>query len=373
MTAPTDSPPFNTLAVAGIATDDGQVKRPVGGKKEQIRRLHKLARRKATSTVVAAHLWQGNFATGDPLIWAYGRTMDCAAVAEQDPGDRKIRRHYCKNRWCPTCQAIRTAKQIKQYTPILDSWEDELWFVTLTARNVTAAELETRLDEFTATFNRCRDSLRKQHGIRLEAVRVLEITHNAAKYTFHPHYHVAVRGMIAALLLRDYWLKKWGKESDPRAQDIRPYTGDPAEVFKYTTKLLSDKEPVDAKALSVIFGALRNRNAVQSFGFKAKPVQDAVEEEIDDMRTTALTEANSRVGERVTWTWVPGATDYVDLLTGDCLTGYTPSSVMQQVLDSFATAEQVTEVEEQIARARQDRDGDRRRQSRLDFLPPQSS
>jgi hypothetical protein len=36
------------------------------------------------------------------------------------------------------------------------------------------------------------------------------------------------------------------------------------------------------------------------------------------------TEAPTRKGETVQWVWMQGCTDWVDLSTGDCLSGYEP-------------------------------------------------
>jgi hypothetical protein len=51
-----------------------------------------------------------------------------------------VRGTYCGNRWCMTCARIRTGMAMERYLPTLKAWGD-VWFVTLTVRNVPAAEL----------------------------------------------------------------------------------------------------------------------------------------------------------------------------------------------------------------------------------------
>lgn len=381
--APTDTTPPATLTIANgeavaldtLALGGNCPSRPEeSGSSESdsegtkaVRRLHKVARKKYLSAATAASLWRENFGTGDPLLWAYGRSLDCADVAEQET-DGKIRRHYCKNRWCVTCNSIRTARDIKRYGPILDTWEDG-WLVTLTVRNVSAEQLRGRIEEMISLFARIRDSLRKKpYSVNLVALRHLEVTWNGKEDTYHPHFHVLVRGVGVALLVEELWLRKYGDEANRKGQDIRPYTGNPAEVFKYTTKLVQERKAIPARQLSVIFNAMRGKCVVQPFGIRGVPSLDETQPD-EDFTTEAVTNAVSRPGERVLWAWTQGAGDYVDLSTGEVLTGYEPSPSFVRLVESFSTPDQVMEAEVQVARARQQRDLERHEERKRGWHP----
>lgn len=358
--APDSGSALDTLAQLRNFTPEPPSDPPSG--KGHARALVKRARAKTLAAPTAAALCMEVIGTGSPLLWAYGRSLECASIAEQDV-DGKIRSHYCKNRWCPTCGRIRTGRLINQYGPVIDSWGEDARFVTLTARTVTGPNLSARGDDLVAMFNRCKDSMRKE-GVKLQAIRGFDVTYNPQTNRYHMHIHAVVKGESAAYMLVAYWLKKWGGEAVREAQDVRPVTeGSANELFKYSTKLIGDKKPIPPKALDVIFNALRGRRMVQPVGFvapKVDPVQDA-----EQLETIATTLAPSRVGERIVWRWVQAVSDWVDFDTGDMLSGYEPSDRYKALCDSIAAPDVVIDAEYRMHEARIQRNVERRRAVRL--------
>ncbi|HEV7594721.1 MAG TPA: protein rep, partial [Gemmatimonadaceae bacterium] len=156
--------------------------------------LLKRARAKYFSTPLAINLAK----LRSPLEKSYRNTVYCSATLSQEDG--KIVGSYCGNRWCMVCNRIRTARAIHRYMPIVESWPDK-YLVTLTLKNVPAAELPKRLDLMVKAFQATKLAMRRTDGIKLVALRKLECTHNARTDEYHPHFHVVVAGTDSARLL----------------------------------------------------------------------------------------------------------------------------------------------------------------------------
>lgn len=333
---PAGTVPFNTLAqlrnLPGKGADEPD--------SDYGKRLAKRARSKYLSTSVAASLYLAVRGTGSPLIWSYGRSFDCAGILDQRDGT--LRGKYCGCRWCITCGRIRTAKAINRYAPVVSGWSDA-HLVTLTVPNAPGPELSDLIDRMQDTFNRCKDSMRKApYREKLVGLRKLEVTYNAERDDFHPHYHVVTETRAQGEMLVRLWLKKWGGEASHKAQDVRPVNqGALMEVFKYHTKLLQDKKAIPPLKLDAIYCAIAGRRTYQPVGF-VLPKADDEEGELD---TEAVTGAAKRPAEMVKWDWVQATSDWVDLTTGEVLAEYTPSDSFGDLVEGIAPSEQVVEAE----------------------------
>ena len=58
----------------------------------------------------------------------------------------KVTTTYCKNRWCQTCNRIRTARLINGYLPQIKELFQPV-FVTVTLPTVGGKELKPRIEE----------------------------------------------------------------------------------------------------------------------------------------------------------------------------------------------------------------------------------
>ena len=132
--------------------------------------------------------------TKSELNQAYWNTWHCNEVLDQN--GKTITGRYCKNRWCNTCNRIRTAKLIKGYEKPLKELKD-MQFVTLTIPNVKASALKTSIEDMIAEFKRIQETFRKR-GTPIVGLRKLECTYNATTKTFHPHFHAGVSGKKVA-------------------------------------------------------------------------------------------------------------------------------------------------------------------------------
>ncbi|MGH7483968.1 MAG: protein rep [bacterium] len=274
-----------------------------------------------------------------PLEKSYRNTVYCAGTLEQDASG-KLRGHYCGNRWCLVCNRIRIARAINRYLPVIAAWS-EPQLVTLTLPNVKAEELAVTIRDMLRDLVAIGRAVRRTDKLTLRALRKIECTCNAERDDYHPHFHIAVEGREAAEAILRRWLELH-PDASPVAQDIRRCDANSLkELFKYFTKLLakrpspgSPRAIAPPAALDAIFSAMVGRRVYQPMGFKvaATPTQD----ENAEVGKAGDTTAPTRRGERVLWGWMQELHDWVDLVTGDVLSGYEPTEAYTQLVHSIS-------------------------------------
>lgn len=262
-----------------------------------------------------------------PLAKKYDSTLMCSSVIEQV--DNKLRSRFCNNRWCNICNRIRTAKLIKGYGPAIDSMLDPR-FVTLTVPNVTAENLRAEIRRMVSEFKKIQDLRRKNLQPLITGIRKLEVTYNPDFKNYHPHFHFIIDGEQIAKELIESWMDRHNK-ADIRAQDQRE-AKNPIELFKYFAKLTS-KSKSDTiiiragkmvrieysypKALDKIFVAIEGTRIIQPVG-KIKYIKDA--ENISELETVTVDDLDKEEA-----LWIYQENDWVNVYTGELLTGYQPS------------------------------------------------
>ena len=265
---------------------------------------------------------------------SYRRSIYCADQLEQVNG--RLKAKYCGNRWCLVCAAIRTARAWDGYQPIIETreWRNKQ-FVTLTRRNVSAAELRDEIGAMMKDLTRAKESMKKTDRCPLVALRKLECTYNAARDDFHPHFHLIVQSRQMARLLVARWLELCGERADEKAQDVRPASKSSlAELFKYFTKIVTKQKMTPTPALDTIFTAMKGRRVYQPMGF----TRDNDDDEDGEIELDEGTSAPTRRDEVITWEWIQGFSDWVDRSTGDCLTDYEPGARFRQFVDGIHSA-----------------------------------
>jgi prophage antirepressor-like protein len=249
----------------------------------------------------------------------------------------KITGKYCNNRWCSVCNRIRTAKLIQGYNVPLSELENKQ-FVTLTLPNCEGIELRKTIDFMLKTVKTIQDVIKMRHhrgkqDWQLVGIRKLECTYNYKTSTYHPHFHFLIDGEVAAKELVNEWLKRVPGTSS-KAQDIRKADkGAETELFKYFSKIVTKTEKgftTFVEPLDVIFTAMRGLRVFQPIGLKKD-----VSEDIEDI----ITEEIAGIEEKfVKWKW--SNHDWVDMSTGEVLTGYIPSDSMNRLIDNIITRPQ---------------------------------
>lgn len=252
---------------------------------------------------------------------SYQNTQNCSATLWSDPNGT-LHANYCKNRWCSTCNSIRTAILINQYAPEIKSMQDP-YFVTLTAPTVPIERLKAEIELYQKTF-RSIIHMNKHRG-KFKGLRKLECTIRPGEL-YHPHFHCVIDGRVNAQTLLYEWLKRM-PGADRKAQDIRKADErSTIELFKYFTKLFKRKkdgtyDKVDYDRLERIMSTIAGKRIFQPFGGLQKPVK-WIETDIVDTDTPAQADK--------IYEWV--GTDWVDRDTGELLTGYTPSPGLVEIL-----------------------------------------
>lgn len=304
--------------------------------------LQKRARRKAYAKGLALAL--ANVTTDERQARGYRSTaFVCGEYVEQSAG--KLTQRWCGRRWCAACAAIRTARAIDAYAPAVAAWSTaERKLVTLTVPNCTGEALRDTLRQMHHVFGAIlRSRPLRRLAPNVEALRATECTYSEQRGDYHPHIHALVRGDTAARELVRQWLQRF-PAAVPQAQDIRTADrGALAEVFKYGTKLASDKRDADGsrrivppRALDTMFRAMRGLRLWQATGIAAANGDDTAADDSAELQHDTGTAAPKRPAESVTWQWSQAATDWVDRDTGEALSEYTPGRAARLFLDKLA-------------------------------------
>lgn len=246
---------------------------------------------------------------------SYWNTVHCVETLLFNQETKTITGKYCKNRWCLVCNRIRTGKLMNLYFDEFSKHED-LYFVTLTVRNIPADSLSGAIRDMQKSWNKIR--LKFVRKFSFDGIRKNECTYNLKENTFHPHFHVVIKGKDQAKLLLKMWLQlhkeETGLYSDRKGQDIRKCDKDTLkELFKYFTKIVkrdkkADKNeyPVLIEPLDVMNRAYYKMRVFNSFGiFRNLRLEEL--EEMDELQAEELEE----IREGNVWAWVQDQSDWV--------------------------------------------------------------
>jgi diadenosine tetraphosphate (Ap4A) HIT family hydrolase len=252
---------------------------------------------------------------------SYMNSIFCTDVKQYD--GEAMRTSYCKNRWCPTCNRIRTAINIIRYAEQISQF-GQPHFVTLTRPTCSLEELPEQIKAMEASwramYKYSKDKRKEPYkqGVRLIGIRKMECTLRPdGKY--HYHFHLIVEGMNNAYWIRSEWLKR-NPDADMKAQDIR--TADIRslmEVFKYQTKAFTNTgdEP-DYKRLNDLFEVMRGKRTIALFGGLKVPKDIEIED--FELEAQKKEELQIRLGNHAsTWVWNGSASDWVEKETGELL------------------------------------------------------
>lgn len=206
---------------------------------------------------------------------------------------------FCQCRLCPLCQWRRSLIMFHQvkvlaHEHIQHFKSDIPVLLTLTVPNVSPNELSERLGLMQKSWNRLVNR-RPVKRICRSWFRALEITYNATRDDYHPHFHVLLMVPRSYFdysrnlyIQRDCWLRMWREVTGlseitqvdiRRVKKLRKGTAIEsvaAEVAKYATKpgdyvreLSSGLCEANAKVVETLHVALRRRRLV-AFGGKFK-------------------------------------------------------------------------------------------------------
>ncbi len=140
-------------------------------------------------------------------------------VADESMKNKKQHKgNSCKNRFCPIC-AWKKAKKDALSLSVMMSYlkleeKKEFIFLTLTAPNVKADELNDEINHYNQSFQRLMQRKEIKKVVK-GYVRKLEITYNKERDDYHPHFHVLIAvdksyfNNNRLYIKRDRWLELW--------------------------------------------------------------------------------------------------------------------------------------------------------------------
>jgi len=232
------------------------------------------------------------------------RMEECGAwlrflVCPSDHGMLLVAAIFCQCRLCPLCQWRRSLimfHQVKElaHEHIKNYKSDIPLLLTLTVPNVSVSELSKRLALMRDSWKRLMNRNPVKRVCR-SWFRVLEITYNASREDYHPHFHVLLMAPknyfdrnYDLYIDRDEWLRMWQEVTGipeitqvdiRRVKKLRKGTAIESvasEVAKYATKpgdyvrdLPNGLCEANAKVVEALHVALRRRRLV-AFGGKFK-------------------------------------------------------------------------------------------------------
>lgn len=250
----------------------------------------------------------------------YWNTYHCNDVILQSEG--KLTGKYCKNRFCPLCSGILTAKNINQYREPFSKYQD-LQFTTLTAPTCNKEELTQTIDDRLRIFSNVNKQFRRK-GNKVNGIRKLEVNPRP-NGMYHPHLHILHDGGgEQGKRYIEEWLKR-NPNASHKSQDTRKFTGNFVEIMKYVSKMFkaqTDKESgkqiitrYPAEQIDAILESLHHKRVIQPFGeIKVQPIED-----IDELEASVYTDNQ----EDMIWKWFQNVGDWVNEY-GEPLTNVNP-------------------------------------------------
>lgn len=293
--------------------------------------------------------------TRSPLHLYYRRCGRCGQVLRQE-GDKLIT-HYCQCRHCLNCCAIRTAKMINAYLPQLRNLDDP-YMITLTLpdSHVTDHNLRDTADAMIQSWRKIYKSVRRKwyekEGIEVKGFRGLEVTGDWNKklkqHKYHPHFHIIVDGYAIARDIQQKWLQLNPGATEINQRIVPADERSMKEILKYFTKFFDKKyrtvttrkgkvkrvcykKEINIHRLDVMLNSLDGLRLFNAFGIK-KILEDKDEQIFDNLESQHYEELEAQVTQ---WFWQDVQSDWVDITTGECLSGNTRSEAEQEMCDSI--------------------------------------
>jgi hypothetical protein len=243
-----------------------------------------------------------NANTESPYRNKYLKSIICSR--ELTAKDGKITGIYCNQRWCITCNRIRTALLLNKYLDQIKAMK-EPYFFTLTLKNCKGEDLKERVKFMVKTWGIIQKKFYKKGNTI--GFRKLEVTYNQKFNDYHPHFHGIINSKEKAEIVVKQWIKAVtaaGIEISAQWQNIKPAkAGSEKELMKYTTVLLPKRKKGQSwedllikdgyikkhlQSQDTIFQALEKIRTFQYFGFKqGEPEAEQDNQEEEKLQTEA--------------------------------------------------------------------------------------
>ncbi len=175
-------------------------------------------------------------------------------VADKTMEKTKLHRsNNCENRFCPVCSWKKSRKNALKISILMQYLKEEenkeFVFLTLTAPNVKADELNDEIKHYNQSFQRLMQRKEVKSAVK-GYVRKLEVTYNKDRDDYHPHFHVVLAVNKSYFTDKNYyisrqrWLELWKKSTknplitqvDIRRVKHTDNKKEVSEIAKYSAK-----------------------------------------------------------------------------------------------------------------------------------------
>ena len=300
---------------------------------------------KAISRDIALKMVNSN--KGSKLEKHYWNTYHCCNVVKYNSKEKRIRSQYCKNRICIVCNRVRMGVNIRQYVPIVTTWE-EIGFVTLSTVNCLAGQIRYQVNEYMKVI----ELIKKEYDYkkrsellslgydkyeiqklfysypedyRLQAIVKIEVTYNHKTDTFHPHLHLLVNGYEQSNFIANGFLERMHKRGmtiDSKAQMVKKADVETViEMMKYFTKIFQTKQVnnesvlyLSEKSLDTILVELYKVPLIRCIGITKR------EREFYMKKFESIANMDIDLGDdNKVFRWVDSIFNWVEMETGEML------------------------------------------------------
>ena len=211
---------------------------------------------------------------------------------------KQYKGNSCKNRFCPICawkKARKDALALSVMMAYLKQEEKkEFIFLTLTAPNVSAEELNEEIKHYNHSFKKLMER-KEVKAIVKGYARKLEITYNEERDDYHPHFHVLIAVNKSYFtdtkqyISRDRWLELWQQVTKNlliTQVDVRKVRNDRDdkvyEIAKYSAK---DSDYLqNQNVFEVFYNSLKGKRLIVFSGLFKEAMKKFKNGELDDYK-----------------------------------------------------------------------------------------
>lgn len=220
-------------------------------------------------------------------------------VADETLENKKqYKGNSCKNRFCPICAWKKARKDALALSVMMAYLKQEekkdFIFLTLTAPNVPAEELNDEIKHYNHSFKKLMER-KEVRSIVKGYARKLEITYNEERDDYHPHFHVLIAVNKSYFTDKDYyisrdrWLELWKQvtknplitQVDVRkvrnGRDEKVY-----EIAKYSAK--DSDYLINQDVFEVFYNALKGKRLIVFSGLFKEAMTKFKNGELDDYK-----------------------------------------------------------------------------------------
>lgn len=205
------------------------------------------------------------------------RVKECASIITfkhyKGIGVKKLDSiNLCRERLCMNCCVALARKNCSILENVLNSCKKQLYFVTLTVKNVPGQHLRKTI----LLMNKAFSGFVRAEGMG-NFYKSVEVTYNEDKATYHPHIHFITDKKLTKSYLNYAWAKWYNKRASTANKwlscKIKPITDNfsaSCELNKYITKPVN----ITDDTIDIFYGQLKGLRLHSSGGELKKKVAE---------------------------------------------------------------------------------------------------